>query len=114
MDEAEQLSDRIVVISAGKVVARGTADELAEQVQASTIISWDAKSGDVLPSQSLGWTMNDVLNRLEISTTDVLPVLNELTSWAIDTNVELQGLNVSRPTLEDVYLSLTDGAETDA
>ncbi|MBT8211990.1 MAG: ABC transporter ATP-binding protein, partial [Acidimicrobiia bacterium] len=40
MDEAEHLADRIVVIGGGEIVARGTADELAEQVDATTRITW--------------------------------------------------------------------------
>jgi ABC-2 type transport system ATP-binding protein len=35
--------------------------------------------------------------------------LHELTSWAVEQDIELEGLQVSRPTLEDVYLELTRG-----
>jgi hypothetical protein len=35
--------------------------------------------------------------------------LHELTGWAVNNNVELRSLQVSQPTLEDVYLALTGG-----
>ena len=38
-------------------------------------------------------------------------VLNELTGWALDRHVALEGLEVARPSLEDVYLALIDGAD---
>ncbi len=106
MDEAEQLADRIVVISGGLIVARGTTDELAEQVQASTRISWTPADHDPMPPELLGWQINGT-GQASIDTADVLPVLHELTSWATDLNVDLPELNVKRPTLEDVYLELT-------
>ncbi len=33
--------------------------------------------------------------------------LHDLTGWALENNVELEGLSVARPSLEDVYLELT-------
>jgi ABC-2 type transport system ATP-binding protein len=40
-------------------------------------------------------------------------VLHALTGWAIGRAIELENLTVRRPSLEDVYLSLTDEAATD-
>jgi ABC-2 type transport system ATP-binding protein len=45
-----------------------------------------------------------------IVSTDVVADLHRLTGWALDNGLTLDGLEVTRPTLEDVYLSLTDGA----
>ena len=45
--------------------------------------------------------------RVEIRTDDDLQVLHILTSWALEREVPLIGLSVSRVTLEDVYLMLT-------
>jgi ABC-2 type transport system ATP-binding protein len=39
----------------------------------------------------------------------VVADLHRLTGWALDNHVALDGLEVTRPTLEDVYLALTDG-----
>lgn len=110
MDEAEQLADRIVVISNGSVVAEGTAKELAEQVDARTLITWRPRPSDLKPPPRFGWTM-DSFGKAVIETDDVVSQLNGLTTWAIETGTPLDELNVNRPTLEDVYLTLT-GADS--
>ncbi len=109
MDEAEQLADRIVVIGAGKVVARGTADDLAAQVNATTRISWRPKLTDAQPPSGLGAQIDPATGIARIDTDDSLVVLHQLTNWATETGVQLPELNVARPTLEDVYLQLTEG-----
>ncbi|MEM9651272.1 MAG: ABC transporter ATP-binding protein [Actinomycetota bacterium] len=114
MDEAEQLADRIVVIAAGKIVAEGTADQLAEQVGATTQISWRPAPGSPEPPERLGALPGSrvpgaVADDRIIATENVVPALHALTSWAIAEGVELVDLNVARPTLEDIYLALTGG-----
>jgi ABC-2 type transport system ATP-binding protein len=108
MDEAEHLADRIVVIADGTIVARGTASDLADQVGAATSISWRQPPGGPRPPERLGAAV-DGDGSAVIRTGDVVTVLNALTSWAIDEGVDLADLRVARPTLEDVYLHLTDG-----
>ena len=110
MDEAEHLADRIVVISNGVIVARGTAAELADQIDATTRITWSPVAGAELPPERLGWVIDQMGTAL-IETNDVVPVIHALTSWATETGGNLPELNVARPTLEDVYLALTDGDE---
>jgi len=107
MDEAEHLADRIVVIAGGKVVARGTAEELAAQVNAQTQITWSPESGGLEPPSSLNWKRTQT--GAVIKTDDVVPVLAQLTAWAVESGSDLTDLNVARPTLEDVYLTLTGG-----
>ena len=109
MDEAEQLADRIVVIAAGSIVARGTAEELADQIEATTRISWRPAAGDTAAPAELGFRLDD-LGRMMLETDDVVATLHRLTSWATDAGIDLGELNVARPTLEDVYLELTDGS----
>ena len=106
MDEAERLADRIVVIAGGTIVARGTASQLADQVGASTTITWRQPPGAPPPPERLGVSLGGDGSAL-IATGDVVGVLNALTSWAIDRGVDLVDLNVARPTLDDVYLRLT-------
>ena len=48
---------------------------------------------------------------MEIETKDPTRALFELTSWAVQKNVSLDGLQVTRPSLEDVYLEITRKAE---
>jgi hypothetical protein len=43
-----------------------------------------------------------------VASKDIAADLHRLTGWALANSVTLDGLEVTRPTLEDVYLSLTD------
>lgn len=106
MDEAEQLADRIVVIADGQIAAEGTAQSLAEQVAATTRISWRPDPAANLP-EGLDVPIDLSTDRAMIETSDVLPTMHALTSWAIAEGQDLDRLNVARPTLEEVYLELT-------
>lgn len=106
MDEAEHLADRIVVIGAGKIVAKGTAAELAESVDARTRISWRPGSSEPAPPTHFDASTN-VFGHWQINADDTRSSMHQLTSWAIENEVALDELNVARPTLEDVYLELT-------
>ncbi len=48
--------------------------------------------------------------RLTIRTANPVPVLTALTSWALDHGGELAGLEVRRPSLEEIYLELVEEA----
>ncbi len=117
MDEAEHLADRIVVINGGLITARGTAAELATAVEAKTTISWTCSPGDLKTlvdsgiGQQLGSTIestesagNSVSCRLEVSET--IPDLRMLLTATEEHSIDLDGLQVVDPTLEDIYLKL--------
>ncbi len=122
MDEAQNLADRIAVVASGQIVAKGTADELAEQVAAVPRITWSAAPSPSAPTvpDRFGAVVDG--DRMVIETHDVVTVLNELTNWATDPATAAPGgtashvlvdLEIARPTLEDTYLRLTaspDGA----
>jgi ABC-2 type transport system ATP-binding protein len=107
MDEAERLADRIVVISGGRIAARGTAQELATQVKATTRIRWRTDSADPVPPPEFGVTI-DANGEAVIETDNVTDALHGLTGWSLESGGRLTDLQVSRPTLEDVYLKLTE------
>lgn len=104
MDEAQVLADRIVVIAGGVVVANGTAEELANQIQAKTRIAWKLDMAKQLPPERLGW--EPVKDRAVIETDEVVQVLHSLTSWAQESGSDLTDLEVVKPNLEDTYLEL--------
>lgn len=109
MDEAEYLADRITVISAGEIVAEGSAEDLASQVDLRTRVSWqtDELSADALPSGFQGKV--DVHEGVAtIETDDVTSVVHALVSHAVDANRRLDSLSVTRPNLEDTFLRLTE------
>ena len=89
MDEAQRLADRVAIIAAGEVVARGTPEDLGDRESRPATISYREDGREV-----------------ELETTDPVKALNELTGWALAEGPELEGLEVTRPSLEDVYLEL--------
>lgn len=105
MDEAQNLADRIAVIAAGSIVAEGTPDTLGGRQQADATIRFTLPgsiSVSELPFEPGARSDGKVV----YSTREPTRLLNQLTSWAIERNLELDSLSVERPTLEDVYLQL--------
>jgi ABC-2 type transport system ATP-binding protein len=101
MDEAQHLADRVVVIARGRIIAEGTPDSLGRDQTA--VVSFQLPDGAPLPEGAL-LERGHVRLRTATPTRDLAPVL----AWAAERDVELQGLTVTRPTLEDVYLELTE------
>jgi ABC-2 type transport system ATP-binding protein len=112
MDEAQFLADRVAIISGGEIVAQGAPDELGGRATAATSISFRLPDGvdpSLIPAAAGEREPDpDQGREIELSSLDPVRSLNALTGWAIERGVELQGLRVNRPSLEDVYLSLTE------
>jgi ABC-2 type transport system ATP-binding protein len=89
LDEAEQLADRVAVMREGQIVRVGTPAELTT-TELQTEIRY-RQNGEVVIVQ----------------TDEPTRVLAELTSAAVARGEELEGLQVRRPSLEEVYLALT-------
>jgi len=110
MEEAEQLADRIAVIAAGQIVSEGTPQTLGgRQLEAARImfsIPAGSTPGEIPPALSSRATPQSD-GRLLLSSTSVAKDLYALAGWALEHDLELDDLEVSRPTLEDVYLQLT-------
>jgi ABC-2 type transport system ATP-binding protein len=93
IEEAQQLADRVAVLRAGRIVALGTPAELI----------------GAAPATEIRYRLNGEV--VVLQTEEPTRVLNELTGRALADGVELEGLEVRRPTLEEVYLTLTDEEE---
>jgi len=114
MDEVQYLADRVAIIAEGRVVAEGTPDTLAGREQAAATIRFRLPSRAAeLPPQLRSLAKIDG-DDIELEATDPTRTLYELTSWAVQAGIALEGLEVMRPTLEDVYLQITEsvGAES--
>jgi ABC-2 type transport system ATP-binding protein len=108
MDEAQNLASRVAVIARGRIVAEGPPSTLVGRGAAATIVRFGVPEfADDLPD--VARDARRVAGRFELSTTEPTHVLHELTSWAVTRGTELDGLEVVRPSLEDVYLELTGG-----
>jgi ABC-2 type transport system ATP-binding protein len=89
LDEAEQLADRVAVLRDGRIIREGTPAELTGDTS-ETEVRYRRNGQEVV-----------------LRTTEPTKLLHELTQEALAQGRELEGLTVRRPTLEDVYLSLT-------
>jgi len=89
LDEAEQLADRVAVLREGRIVALGTPADLVGG-SAETEIRYRLDGREVV-----------------LTTTEPTRLLHELTGKALAEGRELEDLRVRRPTLEEIYLSLT-------
>jgi ABC-2 type transport system ATP-binding protein len=109
MDEAQNLADQVAVIARGEIVASGTPATLGGRDTGGTLIRFrlPPDAGD-LP-ESIGAEASVADGSVEVRTTEPARTLHELTGWALRQGVELHSLEVSRPSLEDVYLEITGG-----
>ena len=89
LDEAERLCDRVAVLRDGEIAALGRPGELT----------------GALPPTEIRYRLNG--EEVVVHTEEPTRVLHELTAEALRNGVELEALEVRRPSLEDVYLSLT-------
>jgi ABC-2 type transport system ATP-binding protein len=105
MDEAQYLADRVAVIAAGRIVAEGTPDTLGNRDHARAHIRYRVPDGTNPPGELAG--VADPSGFRTVTSADSVRDLHRLTGWALESGVELDGLEVTRPSLEDVYLSLT-------
>jgi ABC-2 type transport system ATP-binding protein len=93
LDEAQELADRVAVLVQGRIVRMGTPADLRGG-PAETEIRYRRDGREVV-----------------LRTSEPTRVLHELTAEAMAEGRELEGLEVRRPTLEDVYLDLVDGED---
>lgn len=111
LEEADQLADRIVVIDDGKVIAEGTASELKRKIGKDRLeITLKSRKGFEQAVQILGKEVVDsdtdeqtVVIIIMDSHNDVRRVLESLDNQ----NVTIESLAIHKPTLDDVFLSLT-------
>lgn len=117
LDEADRLADSITVLSAGKVVATGTAEQLKAQVGQRTVnatLTDGSRTTDALRSlRAAGFDPVHEDTRLTIPISasrqlaDVVRALD-------DAGIDIGGLGLGEPTLDDVYLALAHHTPTAA
>jgi ABC-2 type transport system ATP-binding protein len=111
MEEAEYLADRITVIAAGRIVAEGTPATLGGRDVQGSAVRFTLPAGvllDELPEQLRVALVSGADRQVEAHAADPLPLLGVLAEWAAVRGVELPDLAVNRPSLEEVYLRLTE------
>jgi ABC-2 type transport system ATP-binding protein len=114
MDEAQNLADRVAVLANGRIVAEDTPDMLAGRENGVAFVRFRLPEG--VHAQELPLPRDVELEtangHISFRTETPTRVLTPLLDWASMRGEELEGLSVSRPSLEDVYLELTDGGRS--
>jgi ABC-2 type transport system ATP-binding protein len=122
LEEADQLADQIAVVDRGRVIAKGTSDELKAQVGGERLELTVAHKGDmdaavqVLSLYSVGEIQTDANHRLiVVPVTQGAQLLAAVVRDLDAAQIPLDDLALRRPTLDDVFLTLTGRAaeETD-
>lgn len=111
LEEADQLADRIVVIDGGKVIAEGTAKELKAKVGKDRLeLTFETSSAYKKALAVIDGTGSEhdgsdftITKTIDDTNKDVAKVLNDLTK----ANIKISAMAVHKPTLDDVFLSLT-------
>ncbi|GAA0945603.1 ATP-binding cassette domain-containing protein [Actinocorallia libanotica] len=114
MEEADHLADRILVVDQGRAIADGTADELKDRIGGNRIELTAADAADleaarrVLERSPVG-TIRTVPESLQliVSVIDGPGSLHLILGRLADAGIRVRDAGLRRPTLDDVYLSLT-------
>lgn len=112
MEEAQRLADQIAVFADGQIVARGTPNEIGGRGELPSRVEFTLPTRieptDLPPEFRQGAHAD---GRVSIDTPDPTRSVNELTGWALRVGVQLDDLTVARPSLEDIYLKLTQNGD---
>ncbi|MDV7356556.1 ATP-binding cassette domain-containing protein [Rhodococcus oxybenzonivorans] len=114
MEEAERLADQIAVIDRGSVIARGTADELKDRVGGERIeltvregADLEVVRNELTPLAAGAITIEDNVRRVTVPVSGGSDALVEALGRLSDRGVKVFDVGLRRPTLDDVFLTLT-------
>jgi ABC-2 type transport system ATP-binding protein len=117
LEEADALADDIAVVDSGRIIARGTADELKSQVGGERVEVVVHKPDDLSPARHVlsracvaDVTVDEHTRRLTAPTAGGTEQLITVIRALDDAGIPLDDVGLRRPTLDDVFLSLTGHA----
>ncbi len=111
LEEADRLADEIAVIDDGNIIARGTADELKSKVGGERILFYFETSKDF--NKAAKFIGKDILHSderqksLSVTNDKGVSKLRKLLGEFEESKIEVSGAQLSKPTLDDVFLTLT-------
>jgi ABC-2 type transport system ATP-binding protein len=110
MDEAQYLASRVAVIAKGEIVAEGPPGTLAGRDRMQTRVRFRLPAGK-RPALDLTDTTALPDGSWETRTDNPTKAVHDLTAWALERGLAYDVLEVTQPSLEDVYIELTGGEE---
>ncbi len=124
LEEADELADQIAVVNNGRIIARGTSDELKSQIGGERIEVVVGKAADIpqvrelmlsLDTTSPRVTLDEHTRRLAMATSGGSEALMALVRQLAERNIAIDDIALHRPTLDDVFLALTghEAADTE-
>jgi ABC-2 type transport system ATP-binding protein len=112
LEEADALCDRVLVIDHGRIVAEGSPERLKQRVSGDSVeLSFADEASAVRAAEVVAGVLDGARVRLAVpSAVEALPRMFRALD---DAGLELAGVEVHRPTLDDVFLNLTGRALRD-
>ena len=112
LEEADQLADNIVVVDKGRIIAEGSPLQLKQQAGAASLVVTVTNAADLAAAQALlaktgAEVFVDSGARQVTAAADGLTDMVRVAGWLRDSDIDVDDIGLSRPSLDDVFLSLT-------
>jgi ABC-2 type transport system ATP-binding protein len=111
MDEADRLADKIIVIDGGRIIAEGTADELKQRVGSERLEITIAEASSFETAKRVvygeGLHLDSKTRTLSLATKGGVHQLKQVLSRLDEAGIGVENVSFHRPTLDDVFLTLT-------
>jgi ABC-2 type transport system ATP-binding protein len=109
LEEADELADRIALLDHGRIVAEGTADQLKRRIPGGHIELRFAEQGELESASRLlaATSRNDDALTLQVPGDGNVPALRSLLNQLDSAAIEVEGLSIHTPDLDDVFFALT-------
>jgi ABC-2 type transport system ATP-binding protein len=112
LEEADQLADNIVVMDKGRIIAQGTPLLLKQQAGNASLVVTVSRTEDLAAAKALLAKTGvevfvDAGARQLTAAAAGLEDMTRVAGWLNDSNIDVDDIGLSRPSLDDVFLSLT-------